>query len=78
MEKVYVHDIKDEKSLETLIKWYDQYSTTATYVRKEIVTMYRKRRQSQYKVPSTWTNDVARPLVEIVCNRPFEVTGSIG
>jgi hypothetical protein len=78
MEKVYVHDIRDENTLETLIKWYDQYSTTAAYIRNEIMALYRKRRRSRYKVPLTWSLDIALPLVEIVCNRPLEVTGSIG
>jgi hypothetical protein len=78
MEKVFVHNIQDEKMFETLIKWYDQHSTTATYVRDEIMTLYRTRRRGGHYIPSTWSQDVALPLVEIVCNRPLEVIGAIG
>jgi hypothetical protein len=81
MEKIFVHSIRDEGALEALITWYDQHSTTAMYVRKEIMTLYRDRRSnSLYKVPSTgtWSDDLALPLIGIVCNRPVEVTGSIG
>ena len=78
MEKIYVHDIRDENILAALIKWYDKYSTTAMYIRNEIMALYRTRQRSGYEAPLRWSNDVAARLVEIVCNRPPEVTGSIG
>jgi hypothetical protein len=81
MEKIFVHDIRDEGALETLITWYDQQSKMAVYVRNEIVKLYRSRRSnSLYKVPlaETWSDDLALPLIEIVCNRPTEATGSAG
>jgi hypothetical protein len=81
MEKIFVHSIRDEGALKALITWYDQHSTTAVYVRNEIMTLYRNRRDnSPYKVlwAGTWSDDLALPLIGIVCNRPVEVTGSIG
>jgi hypothetical protein len=81
MEKIFVHDIRDEGALEALLTWYDQHSTTAIYVRNEIMKLYRSRRSnSLYEVPSvwTWTDDLALPLIGIVCDRPVEVTGSTG
>jgi hypothetical protein len=81
MEKIFVHDVRDEGALETLITWYDQHSAMAMYVRKEIMKLYRSRRSdSLYKVPltGTWSDEVALPLIGIVCNRPVEVTGSVG
>jgi hypothetical protein len=78
MEKIFVHDIRDEGALETLIAWYDQQSKMAVYVRNEIMKLYRSRRSnSLYEVPETWSDDLARPLIGIVCNRPVEVTGSV-
>jgi hypothetical protein len=79
MEKIFVHNIRDEGTLEALITWYDQRSTTATYVRNEIMKLYWSRRNDPlYKVPKTWTDDLALPLIEVVCHRPVEATGSIG
>jgi hypothetical protein len=78
MEKVFVHNIQDEKMFETLIKWYDQHSTTATYVRDEIMKLYMTRRWNGFEVPLAWSREVALPLVKIVCDRPLEVIGSIG
>jgi hypothetical protein len=78
MEKVFVYGIQDEKMFETLIKWYDQHSTTAKYVREEIVTLYMARRCDGFEVPLAWSREVALPCVKIVCNRPLEVIGSIG
>jgi hypothetical protein len=73
MEKIYVHDIQDEGTLKNLIKWYDEHSTIATYVRKEIMEIYRARRHSGWKVPLKWTDDLADPLIKMVCNRPREL-----
>jgi hypothetical protein len=73
MEKVYVHDIRDEGILKTLIKWYAEHSTIATYVRGEIMEIYRARRYSGWEVPLKWTDDLADPLIKIVRNRPREL-----
>ncbi|KIK06264.1 hypothetical protein K443DRAFT_635320 [Laccaria amethystina LaAM-08-1] len=73
MEKIYVFDINDEKTLETMIKWYDQGSKTATYIRKEVMGLYRERLSETYQVPKEWSKEVARPLINIVCHRPVEV-----
>lgn len=74
MEKIRVFDIKDElKTLEALIKWYTQRSDTVTYVRKEVMRLYRQRKWENYQVPKQWSRSVAQPLVDIVCNRPVEV-----
>ena len=75
MEKIYVFNIHDEKTLEAMIKWYDQGSKTATYVRKEVMRLYRERRSEMYQVPKEWSEEVAQPLIDIVCNRPVEVPG---
>jgi len=77
MEKVFIYGIQDKIKLEALIKWYDQHSTTAAYIRNEVMTLYRTRKRSRFEVPSTWTNDAVKPLVQIVHNRPLEVAGSI-
>ena len=75
MEKIYVFNINDEKTLEAMIKWYDQGSNTAAYIRKEVMQLYRQRRSERYKVPKEWSEEVAQPLINIVCNRPVEVPG---
>jgi hypothetical protein len=75
MEKIYVSDINDEKTLEAMIKWYDQGSNTATYIRKEVMGLYRERRSETYQVPKEWSEGVAQPLINIVCDRPVEVPG---
>ncbi|EDQ98322.1 uncharacterized protein LACBIDRAFT_336070, partial [Laccaria bicolor S238N-H82] len=75
MEKVYVFNINDEKTLEAMIKWYDQGSNTATYIRKEVMQLYRQRRSEKYKVPKEWSEKVAQPLIDLVCKRPVEVPG---
>ena len=75
MEKIYVFNIKDEKTLEAMIKWYDRGSNTATYIQKEVMRLYRQRRSKMYQVPNEWSEEVAKPLIKIVCNRPVEVPG---
>ena len=75
MEKIYVFNIDDEKTLEAMIKWYDQGSNTATYIRKEVMQLYQQRRSETYQVPKEWSEQVAQPLINIVCNRPVEVPG---
>ena len=75
MEKFYVFNINDEKTLEAMIKWYDQGSNTAAYIRKEVIQLYRQRRSERYKVPKEWSEEVAQPLINIVCNRLVEVPG---
>jgi len=75
MEKIHVFGINDEKTLEAMIKWYDQGSNTATYIRKEVMRLYRQRRSETYPVPKEWSEEVARPLINIVCNRPVEIPG---
>ena len=76
MEKIYVFNIDDEKTLEAMIKWYDQGSSTATYIREEVMRLYRQRRSETYQVPlKEWSEEVAQPLIDIVCNRPVEVPG---
>ena len=75
MEKVYVFNINDEKTLEAMIKWYDRGSNTAAYIRKEVMRLYRQRRSEMYHVPKKWSEEVAQPLINIVCNRPVEVPG---
>jgi len=71
MEKVFVYDIRDEDKLQGLIKWYDQKSATAIYIRGEIMRLYQERRRSG-QVPSAWSHEMAQPLVDIVLNRPLE------
>ena len=75
MEKIYVFNIHDEKTLEAMIKWYDQGSNTAKYIRKEVMRLYRERRSEMYQVPKEWSEETAQPLIDIVCNRPVEVPG---
>jgi hypothetical protein len=75
MEKIYVFNINDEKMLEAMIKWYGQGSKTATYIRKEVMGLYRERRSETYQVPKEWSKEVAQPLVNIVSHRPVEVPG---
>ena len=75
MEKIYVFNIDDEKTLEAMIKWYDRGSNTATYIQKEVMRLYRKRRSEMYQVPKEWSEEVAQPLIDIVCKRPVEVPG---
>ena len=75
MEKIRVFDIKDEKTVEALIKWYIQRSSTVTYVRKEVMRLYQQRKSEKYQIPKRWSRSVAQPLVDIVCNRPVEVPG---
>jgi len=75
MEKIYVFNINDEKTLEAMIKWYDQGSNTATYIRKEVMQLYRERRAETYQVPKEWSKEVAQPLINIVCHRAVEVPG---
>ena len=75
MEKIYVFNINDEKTLEAVIKWYDRGSNTATYIQKEVLRLYRQRRSEMYQVPKEWSEEVAQPLINIVCNRPVEVPG---
>ena len=75
MEKIYVFNIKDEKTLEAMIKWYDQGSDTATYIRKEVMQLYRERRSEMYQVAKEWSEEVAQPLINIMCKRPVEVPG---
>ena len=75
MEKIYVFNIDDEKTLEAMIKWYDQGSNTATHFREEVMRLYRRRRSETYQVPKEWSEEVAQPLIDIVCNRPVEVPG---
>jgi len=75
MEKIHVFNIKDEKTLEALIKWYSQRSGTVTYVRKEVMRLYQQRKSQEYQVPERWSLSVAQPLVDIVCKRPVEVPG---
>ena len=75
MEKIYVFNIKDEKTLEALIKWYSQRSRTVTYVREGIMQLYRQRKLEKYEIPKQWSLSVAQPLVDLVCNRPVEVPG---
>ena len=75
MEKIYVFNINDEKTLEAMIKWYDRASNTATYIRKEVMELYRQRRSEMYQVPKEWSEEVAQPLIDIVCKRPVEVPG---
>jgi hypothetical protein len=77
MEKVFVHDIRDKKKLQSLIKWYDQNSATAVYVRKEIMILYRTRRDNRYKVPSAWSREIAQPLVDIVLGRPLDAAEAL-
>jgi len=75
MEKVHVFNIKDEKTLEALIKWYSQRSGIVTYVRKEVMQLYLRRTWVKYEVPKQWSRSDAEELVYIVCNRPVEVPG---
>jgi hypothetical protein len=75
MEKFYVFNISDEKTLEAMIKWYDQDSHAALYIRKEVMPLYRQRRSETYQVPKEWCEEVTQPLINIVCNRPVEVPG---
>ena len=75
MEKIYVFNINDEKTLEAMIKWYDRGSNTATYIQKEVMRLYRQRRSEMYQVPKEWSEEVAQPLINIVCKRPVEVPG---
>ena len=75
MEKIYVFNINDEKTLEAMIKWYDRGSNTATYIQKEVTRLYRQRRSETYQVPKEWSEEVAKPLIKMVCNRPVEVPG---
>jgi hypothetical protein len=75
MEKIHVFNIKDEKTLEALIKWYSQRSGTVTYIRKEVIRLYQQRKSEKYQVPKQWSRSIAQPLVDIVCNRPVEVPG---
>jgi len=75
MEKIYVFNINDEKTLEAMIKWYDQGSNTAAYIRKEVMRLYRERRSETYQVPKEWSEKVAQPLIDIVRKRPVEVPG---
>jgi len=75
MEKIYVYNIKDKKTLEALMKWYIQQSHTITYVQKEVMQLYQQRTLEQYQVPKQWSLSVSQPLVNIVCNRPLEVPG---
>ena len=75
MEKIYVFNINDEKTLEAMIKWYDRGSNTATYIQKEVMRLYRQRRSEMYQVPKEWSEEVAQPLIDIVCKRPVEVPG---
>ena len=75
MEKIYVFNIDDEKTLEAMIKWYDRGSNTATYIQKEVMRLYRQRRSEMYQVPKEWSEEVAQPLINIVCKRPVEVPG---
>jgi len=72
MEKVFVHDIGDGNKLRHLIKWYDQQSTTASYIRGEIMMLYRRRRRSGYRVQLVWSREIAQALLDIVLNRPWE------
>ncbi|KIK06295.1 hypothetical protein K443DRAFT_290391 [Laccaria amethystina LaAM-08-1] len=75
MEKIYVFNINDEKTLEAMIKWYDQGSNTATYIRREVMGLYRERRSERFQVPKEWSEEVAQPLINIVGKRPVEVPG---
>ncbi|KIJ99715.1 hypothetical protein K443DRAFT_160861 [Laccaria amethystina LaAM-08-1] len=75
MEKIYIFNIKDEKTLEALIKWYSQRSRTVTYVREGVMRLYRQRKLEKYEIPKQWSLIVAQPLVDLVCNRPVEVPG---
>ena len=75
MEKIYVFNIKDEKTLELMIKWYDRKSSAAKYIRNEVMRLYRQRQSEMYQVPKEWSEEVAQPLINIVCNRPGEVPG---
>ena len=75
MEKIYVFNIKDEKTLEAMIKWYDRGSNTAMYIQKEVMRLYRQRGSEMYQVPKEWSETVAQPLINIVCKRPVEVPG---
>ena len=75
MEKIYVFNINDEKTLEAMIKWYDRGSHTATYIQKEVLRLYRRRRSEMYQVPKEWSEEVVQPLIDIVCKRPVEVPG---
>ena len=75
MEKIYVFNIDDEKTLEAMIKWYDRGSNTATYIQKEVLRLYRRRRSEMYQVPKEWSEEVVQPLIDIVCKRPVEVPG---
>ena len=75
MEKIYVFNIKDEKTLEAMIKWYDRRSNAATYIRNEVMRLYQQRRSEKYQVPKEWSEEVAQPLNNIVCHRPAEDLG---
>jgi hypothetical protein len=77
MEKINVYSINDEKTLEAMIKWYDQDSNIATYIQKEVMRLYQQRRSEVFQVPKEWewSEKVAQPLINIVCNRPIEVPG---
>ena len=75
MEKIYLFNIKDEKTLEALIKWYGQRSRTVMYVRDGVMRLCRQRKLEKYEIPSQWSLSVAQPLVDLVCNRPVEVPG---
>ena len=75
MEKIYVFNINDEETLEAMIKWYDRGSNTATYIQKEVMRLYRQRWSEMYQVPKEWSEEVAQPLINIICKRPVEVPG---
>ena len=69
MEKVFILKIEDEDMLRRLIIWYDQHSTTAVYVRKEIVREYRRISDSGHD----WADFFSvNHLIEIIQDRPKE------
>jgi hypothetical protein len=69
MEKVFILKIEDEDMLRRLIIWYDQHSTTAVYVRKEIVREYRRISDGGHDWADLFS---VNHLIEIIRDRPKE------
>ena len=70
MEKVFILKIEDEDTLRRLIVWYDQHSTTAVYVRKEIMKEYRRSSSGGHDWADYFSVD---HLIVIIHGRPKEV-----
>ncbi|KAE9395946.1 hypothetical protein BT96DRAFT_825471, partial [Gymnopus androsaceus JB14] len=68
MEKIYIHNIQDKDELKALVIWYNEQSKTAKYIQQEIMKLYHIRKRNGFKMPSSFTTEAARPLVNIVCN----------